>query len=108
MGLFGKILGALKKTKDNISVKLNALFSKNKIGEDFYEELEEILISADISFTTAMDIVEQIRAQYHNQQIYVTLEKKNARAVHLYEKFGFRDTGETDEGENVYVYERES
>ena len=53
-------------------------------------------------------IVEQIRAQYHNQQIYVTLEKKNARAVHLYEKFGFRDTGETDEGENVYVYERES
>ena len=37
MGLFGKILGALKKTKDNISVKLNALFSKNKIGEDFYE-----------------------------------------------------------------------
>ena len=63
MGLFGKILGALKKTKDNISVKLNALFSKNKIGEDFYEELEEILISADISFTTAMDIVEQIRAE---------------------------------------------
>ena len=52
--------------------------------------------------------MEQIRAQYHNQQIYVTLEKKNARAVHLYEKFGFRDTGETDEGENVYVYERES
>ena len=45
MGLFGKIIGALKKTKDNISSKLSALFQKG-IGDDFYDELEEILISA--------------------------------------------------------------
>ena len=63
MGIFGKIIGALKKTKDNISSKLGALFSKNKIGEEFYEELEEILISADISVTTAIDIVDQIREE---------------------------------------------
>lgn len=53
-------------------------------------------------------IVEQISRQYGSRKVYVTLEKKNARAVHLYEKFGFRDTGETDEGENVYVFETES
>lgn len=53
-------------------------------------------------------IVGQICAQYHSRQVFVTLEKKNQRAVHLYEKFGFRDTGEIDEGENVYVYEAES
>ena len=63
MGIFGKIIGALKKTKNNISSKLGALFSKNKIGEEFYEELEEILISADISVTTAIDIVDQIREE---------------------------------------------
>ena len=63
MGLFGKIIGALKKTKDNISSKLNALFAKNKLGDDFYDELEEILISADISVTTAEDIIDQIRAE---------------------------------------------
>ena len=51
MGFFGKIIGALKKTKDNISGKLSALFAKG-LGDDFYDELEEILISADISVRT--------------------------------------------------------
>ena len=63
MGLFGKIIGALKKTRDNISSKLSALFAKNKLGDEFYDELEEILISADISVTTAEDIIDQIRAE---------------------------------------------
>ena len=69
MGIFGKILGALKKTRDNISGKLNALFSKNKIGDEFYDELGEILISADISVATAMDIVEQIRAEAKTEKL---------------------------------------
>ena len=69
MGIFGKILGALEKTRDNISGKLNALFSKNKIGDEFYDELEEILISADISVATAMDIVEQIRAEAKTEKL---------------------------------------
>ncbi len=68
MGLFGKIIGALKKTKDNISTKLSALFQKG-IGEDFYDELEEILISADISVVTAEDIVDQIRAEAKKEKL---------------------------------------
>lgn len=68
MGLFGKIIGALKKTKDNISSKLSALFQKG-IGEDFYDELEEILISADISVVTAEDIVDQIRAEAKKEKL---------------------------------------
>ena len=42
MGFFSKLFGALKKTKDNVSEKLRVLFSKNKLGDEFYEELEEI------------------------------------------------------------------
>ena len=68
MGLFGKIIGALKKTKDNISSKLSALFAKG-LGDDFYDELEEILISADISVTTAEDIVEQIREEANKEKL---------------------------------------
>ncbi len=68
MGLFGKIIGALKKTKDNISSKLAALFQKG-IGEDFYDELEEILISADISVITAEEIVDQIRAEAKKEKL---------------------------------------
>ena len=61
MGFFGKIFSELKKTKDKISEKLSVLFSRGKIDEDFYEELEEILISSDISVRTSMDIVEDLR-----------------------------------------------
>lgn len=53
-------------------------------------------------------IVRQICGQYGGKKVFVTLEKRNERAVHLYEKFGFRDTGEVDEGENVYMYEIET
>ena len=67
-GLFGKIIGALKKTKDNISSKLSALFTKD-LGDDFYDELEEILISADISVITAEEIVEQIRAEAKKEKL---------------------------------------
>ena len=68
MGFFGKIIGALKKTKDNISGKLSALFAKG-LGDGFYDELEEILISADISVLTAEDIVEQIRAEAKKEKL---------------------------------------
>ena len=61
MGLFGKLFGALKKTKDNLSEKLRVLFSKNKLGDEFYDELEEILISSDVSVSTAEEIVEQVK-----------------------------------------------
>lgn len=61
MGIFGKLFGALKKTKDNLSGKLRVLFSKNKLGDEFYEELEEILISSDVSVATAEEVVERVK-----------------------------------------------
>ena len=61
MGLFGKLKSVLSKTRDGLSSKLSALFSKNKLGEEFYEELEDILISSDVSVKTAMEIVDEIR-----------------------------------------------
>lgn len=61
MGLFGKLKEVLKKTKDNLSKKLVELFAKNKLGDEFYEELEDILVSSDVSVKTAMNIVENIR-----------------------------------------------
>ena len=42
MGFFGKIKAVLSKTRDGLASKLNMLFAKNKLGEEFYEDLEEI------------------------------------------------------------------
>lgn len=69
MGLFSKLKNALKKTRDGLSSALSGLFSKNKIGEEFYEELEEILIGADISVVTAEEIVDEIREEARHDKI---------------------------------------
>lgn len=61
MGIFSKLKAVLTKTRDGLSKKLNELFAKNKLGEEFYEELEDILISADVSVKTTMEIVDEIR-----------------------------------------------
>ncbi len=69
MGIFSKIKDALKKTREGLSSALSNLFSKNKIGDEFYDELEEILISADISVTSAEEIVDEIRAEARQDKI---------------------------------------
>lgn len=61
MGIFDKLFGALKKTKDGLATKLRLLFAKNKLGDEFYDELEEILISADVSVTTAEEVVARVK-----------------------------------------------
>lgn len=69
MGVFSKIAGALKKTRDALGGALGALFAKNKIGEEFYEELEEILIGSDISLATAEEVVDEIRAEARQERL---------------------------------------
>lgn len=69
MGFFSKIANALKKTREALGGALNALFAKNKIGDEFYDELEEILISSDISVITADEIVEELRAEVKQEKL---------------------------------------
>ena len=61
MGIFSKLKSVLQKTKDGFSKKLSGLFLRDKIGEDFYEDLEDVLISSDVSVQTTMEIVEEIK-----------------------------------------------
>jgi len=69
MGFFSKIANALKKTREGLGKALSNIFSKNKIGDEFYDELEEILIEADISINTATEVVEEIRAEAKHDKI---------------------------------------
>ncbi len=63
MSFFGKIKDALQKTKAGVSAKMRRLFSKNKLGDAFYDELEEILISSDVSVRTAEEVVDEVREE---------------------------------------------
>lgn len=60
MGIFSKFFGALKKTKDAISKKISQIFV-GELDDDFYEELEFVLVSSDIGTEASADIVEEVK-----------------------------------------------
>ncbi len=61
MGIFSKLASSLKKTKDKIADTFSRVFSIDRIGEEFYDELLDALISSDLSVSFAMDIVDELR-----------------------------------------------
>lgn len=62
MGFFSKIANAFKKTKSAIDKKLLAVFSKGELDDEFFDELEFALISADMGAPVCQEIVENLRA----------------------------------------------
>lgn len=64
MGFFEKIKNGLKKTRDNISGKINLIVNSfTKIDEEFFEELEEIMISSDIGVETSEELCDKLRSE---------------------------------------------
>lgn len=62
MGFFENIKNGLQKTKDNFSKKINLVINSfTKIDEEFFEELEEMLITADVGVKTSNEICEKLR-----------------------------------------------
>lgn len=68
MGLFKKIFGGLKKTKDAIANKLNSIFV-GELDDDFYEELEYVLISSDIGAEASSEIIENVKKLAKKQKV---------------------------------------
>ena len=70
MGLFGKITAGLKKTRESLSGALdNMLSAFQKVDEELFEELEEILIMADMGMPTAQYICDRLRAKAKSERI---------------------------------------
>ena len=61
MGIFAKIKEGLKKTKDKIAYSLNKLFTGGVLNDDFYDELEEILLTSDVGAETTERILDELR-----------------------------------------------
>lgn len=61
MGIFAKIKEGLKKTKDRIAYSLNKLFTGGVLNDDFYDELEEILLTSDVGAETTERILDELR-----------------------------------------------
>lgn len=70
MGLFSKIKEGLKKTRDSVSSSIEKmLHSFQKIDENLFEELEEILVLGDVGVPTAERICEECRRQVKERHI---------------------------------------
>ena len=61
MGLFSKIKNGLKRTKEAIAYKLNKLFTGGVLTDEFYDELEETLLIADIGAETTEQIMDRLK-----------------------------------------------
>ena len=96
MGIFSKISNALKKTKDKFADTFSRVFSIDRIGEDFYEELEEALIVSDISVKTAFEIVEDLRDKMIEGSVSDKEEVKTALQEVLVDKLLTADKIEYD------------
>ena len=69
-GFFGRLAEGLKKTRDNIKSGIDAIFSGfSSIDDEFYEELEEILIMADLGINTTNSIIENLKVKVKEQNI---------------------------------------
>lgn len=87
MGLFKKIGNALKKTREALARKIDALLSHGELDDDFYDELTDILISCDIGVRTSMDIVDSLRLEARKNKIRTAEDVKNELKKILKDEF---------------------
>ena len=76
MGFFSRLVSGLKNTKKSLGEKLKFIFTGNEIDEDFFDELEFVLISADIGTSTTEDILDRLRDEIKARKIKKTDECK--------------------------------
>ena len=93
MGFFDKIKAGLTKTRDAMASTLGSVFSGfSEIDDDFYDELEESLILADLGVDTAVKATDRLRKAVREQRLKTTEEAKKALKEILVEMLHVGDT----------------
>lgn len=92
-GFFGKLVKGLTKTRDSISQGFDSIFSGfSKIDEDFYEELEETLIMADLGVKTTEDILDNLKVKVKENKIKDPLECRELLINTIKEQMNVNET----------------
>ena len=87
MGLIKSIKNAFKKTKEYFARRIDAMLSHGELNEDFYEELEELLISSDVGVSSSLEIVENLRLYARKNKIRTADEVRDALKLIVSEMF---------------------
>ena len=100
-GFFKRLVSGLSKTRNNIVSGFESIFSAfSSIDDDFYEELEEILIMGDIGVATTEKIIEDLKAKVKEQKIKEPAECKQLLMDSIKEQMNL--------GETAYEYENKT
>ena len=93
MGFFDKIKAGLTKTREALSGTLGSVFSGfSEIDDDFYDELEESLILADLGVDTSVKAVGRLRKAVREQHLKTTEEAREALKEILVDMLSVGDT----------------
>ena len=69
MGFFKKIAEGIKKTKDAFSKKMFFAFSARELDDEFYENLEEALLTADVGLTATENLIEELKDRVFKEKV---------------------------------------
>ena len=98
MNIFKKLKEGLTKTRESIVAGFDSIFSGHKaINDDFYDELEEVMIMGDMGVRATDEILEDLRAKVKEYKIKDPAECRQLLIDTIKEKI--------DLGENAYEYE---
>ena len=99
-GFFGRLVEGLTKTRDNIVKGIDNVFSGfSSIDDDFYEEIEEILVMGDIGIHATEEIIEHLKQQVKEQHIKNPADCKELLIESIKKQM--------DVGETAYRFEQE-
>ncbi len=97
-GFFRRLVAGLAKTRDNIVSGVDAIFSGfSSIDDDFYDEIEEILVMGDIGINATTSIIEDLKRKVKEQKIRDPAKCKQLLIESIKE--------EMDVGETAYEFE---
>ena len=99
-GFFKRLVSGLTKTRDNIVSGIDSLFSGfSHIDDDFYEEIEEILVMGDLGVHATEEIIENLKQQVKEQHIKEPADCKELLIESIKQQM--------DVGETAYRFENE-
>ncbi|MBH0229244.1 signal recognition particle-docking protein FtsY [Halobacillus yeomjeoni] len=107
-----KFKRGLAKTRNSFSSKINDLVARYRtVDEDFFEELEEVLISADVGVNTVMEMIDELEMEVKRRNIKDTQKVKEVISEKLVEiYYGDEDAGEVEglkenpDGLTIYLF----
>ena len=101
IGFFKRLVSGLSKTRDNIVSGMDSIFHGfSRIDDDFYEELEEVLIMGDLGVQATEDILDDLRVKVKEQHIKEPIQCREILIDSI--------KAQMDVGETAYEFEQKT